>query len=329
MAKYALTRILWTIPMVFAIFVIVFSITYFSPGDPVLTILSGEYTQEEYDIVAARMGLDKPYIVQVATRLWNVITKFDLGVSFFYDMPVTMLLQIRLPVSIKLSVIHIVMMMVIGIPLGIISALRRFSILDIFLTTMSLILAAIPAYVLALLGALLFGVILRWLPITGLDTWKAWILPVFCSSGAGIASYTRMSRTTMLEVIRQDYIRTARAKGLKENLVVMRHALKNCLIPLITILGAQISRMFSGSIIIETIFAIPGVGMLLRTGINQRDYPVITGCVLVISALICTVNMCVDIAYAFIDPRIKARFISTSKQKKVLNKMLGKQKEAV
>ena len=327
MAKYIVTRILWTIPIVLGVVIIVFTISYLSPGDPVVAKLAGEYTQAEYDVQAAKMGLDKPYLVQIGTYIWNMVTKLDLGKSYNSDVPIAMLLQERLSVSIKLSLIHIFIMLAIGLPLGIVSALRRYSVLDITLTSLSLVMAAIPAYVLALLGVLLFGVTLRWLPITGLNTWQAWILPVFCSAGSGIASYTRMSRTTMLEVVRQDYIRTARAKGLSENLVVMRHALKNCLIPLVTILGAQISRLFSGSIIIETIFAIPGVGMLLQSGITTRDYPVVNGCVLVISILICSVNMCVDIAYAFIDPRIKARFISSSKRSEKLKKMLGAQKE--
>jgi peptide/nickel transport system permease protein len=207
-------------------------------------------------------------------------------------------------------------MVAVGLPLGIISALRQYSTLDFGLTTVSLIMAAIPQFVLALLCALFFGVILRWFPVTGLDNWKAWVLPVFCSAGMGIAIFTRMSRTTMLEVIRQDYIRTARAKGLNESVVVTRHALKNCLITLTTTLGAQVARMFSGSIIVETIFAIPGIGTYMMNGITSRDYPIVTGSIFVISLLVCTVNLTVDIVYAFIDPRIKAQFVGAAMKMK-------------
>ena len=329
MLKYALTRILWTIPIVLGVVIIVYTISFLSPGDPVLLKISNEYTEEQYAAAAAQMGLDKPYIVQVANYLWNMVTKFDLGKSYNTDAPVTYLLSARIPVSFKLSLANIVIMLAIGLPLGIISALKRYSALDIGLTSLSLFLMAIPSYVLALLGALVFGVILRWLPISGLDTWQAWILPLFCSAGGGIASYTRMSRTTMLEVIKQDYIRTARAKGLNERVIIVKHALKNCLIPLVTMLGAQISRLFSGAIVIETIFAVPGVGLLLRTAITNRDYPVINGCVLVISALVCMANMCVDIAYAFIDPRIKARFTSSKRSKKKIENLLGEKRGAL
>jgi peptide/nickel transport system permease protein len=181
---------------------------------------------------------------------------------------------------------------------------------------MSLILSSIPAFVLAILSALFFGVVVRWLPVTGLATWRSWILPVVCSSIGGLATYLRMTRTTMLEVIRQDYITTARAKGLKENVVVRRHALRNCLIPLTTVIGLFVAAMFSGSIIVETIFSINGMGCFLLDGILARDYPVINGAIVSISLLVCLANLLVDITYAFIDPRIRAQFAPSYKAAK-------------
>ena len=327
MIKYAVTRLLWMIPIMLGVIVIVFSISYFSPGDPVLLMLGNDLTEEQYATKAAEFGLDKPYFVQLGTYIWNVMTRFDFGKSFSTRIPISYMFAERIPVSFKLSILSIIVMVGAGVPLGLISALKQYSALDVTLTSFSLFMAAIPGYVLALLCMLLFGVTLRWLPITGIDSWKNWILPVFCSAGMGIAVFTRMARTTMLEVIKQDYIRTARAKGQKERIVVTRHALKNCLIPLVTILGAQVSRMFSGSVIIETLFAFPGIGQYLREGIMGRDYPVINGCVFMISLLVCSVNLLVDIAYAFIDPRIKAQFVSVKRKKKAVAAILGSQED--
>ena len=329
MAKYIIKRVLWMIPVLLGVIVIVFSITYFSPGDPVMLIIgSNNYTPEAYAAKAAQLGLDKGYWEQLFTYIWNLVTKLDLGRSYLNSIPVSQELAGRIMVSVRLNLLGILLMMAIGLPCGMISALKQYSALDMGLTSLSLIMAAMPAFVLALLCALFFGVILRWLPVTGLTTWKHWILPVFCSAGGGIAVYTRMTRTTMLEVIRQDYIRTARAKGLKEGVVVRRHALKNCLIPLTTVVGAFVATIFSGSIIVETIFNIRGMGLYLVSGITGRDYPIVNGTVFVISLLVCTVNLCVDIAYSFIDPRIKAQFISPKKKAKLVNELVQAQEVA-
>ena len=315
MARYILKRILWIIPVMLGVLIIVFTITYLTPGDPLTTILGMSYTEELHAEMAAELGFDKPYIVQLGRYIWNITTKLDLGNSYITNVPVTMELATRLPVSFKLSLLGICLMLVLGLPTGIISALRQYSVIDMTLTSFSLILAAIPGYVLALLCAVFFGVMLRWLPVVGLDTWKSYILPVACPALAGVALFMRMTRTTMLEVIRQDYIRTARAKGLKESVIVQRHALKNCMIPLTTVIGGMVATVFSGSIIVETIFAIPGMGMYMLSGLSTRDYPIVNGIVIVISALICVVNIIVDILYAFIDPRIKAQYASKKKKK--------------
>jgi peptide/nickel transport system permease protein len=307
---------MWIVPVMLGVYIIVFSISYFTPGDVVTLMLGSEYTEEQYAAKAAEFGLDKGYFTQLGTNMLKLITKFDLGKSYLTNIPVTTELANRIPISFRISLLCILLMVAVGLPLGIISALRQYSTLDFGLTTVSLIMAAIPQFVLALLCALFFGVVLRWFPVTGLDNWKSWVLPVFCSAGMGIAIFTRMSRTTMLEVIRQDYIRTARAKGLNESVVVTRHALKNCLITLTTTLGAQVARMFSGSIIVETIFAIPGIGTYMMNGITSRDYPIVTGSIFVISLLVCTVNLTVDIVYAFIDPRIKAQFVGAAMKMK-------------
>jgi len=318
---------LWTIPVLIGVVVIVFTITFFMPGDPVATVLGPVFTQEQYDQMAAQLGLDRPFIVQLGSYLWGVFTRFDLGTSFHSNIPISMSLATRIPITLRLSLLGLFLMVALGLPLGVISALRQYSILDAGLTTFSLILAAIPSFVLALVFAMLFGITLRWLPITGLETWQHWILPVVSASGTGIAVYTRMTRATMLEVIRQDYIRTARAKGQKESVIVMRHALKNCMIPLSTVIGVQVAGVFSGSVIVETIFAIPGMGTFLLGGIQARDFPTINGVVVVVAILICAINLIVDIGYAFIDPRIRSHYISPKKKTKIANKASAVPKE--
>jgi peptide/nickel transport system permease protein len=329
LVKYVIKSALWMIPVMLCVIILVFTITYLTPGDPVMLILgANNYTPEAYAKKAAELGLDKSYFGQISTYLWNLVTKLDLGKSFLSNVPVTQDLAFRIPVTFRLSLMGIALMIAVGLPLGMISALKQYSVLDASLTSVSLILAAMPAFVIAILSCLFFGVILKWLPITGLESPKSYILPVVSSAGGGVAVYMRMTRATMLEVIRQDYIRTARAKGLKEGIVIRRHALINCLIPLITVVGAFIATVFSGSIIAETIFNISGMGMYMMGGLLARDYPVINGSVFIVCLLVCTVNLCVDIAYSFIDPRIKAQFTSPKKRKKLVTEILQTQEGA-
>lgn len=293
-----------------------------------MNILGAGYTPERYAAKQAELGLDKPYIVQLGTYIWNLITRLDFGKSFGSAIPIASELSNRLPITVKLNLMALVIMLVIGMPLGMISALKQYSVLDTALTSFALIIAAIPGFVLAVLAALLFAVQLRWLPLTGLDNWKAWILPVACSALPGVALYMRFTRTTMLEVIRQDYIRTARAKGLKEDVVIRKHALKNCMIPLTTVVGGMVATMFSGAIVVETVYAIPGMGMYMLQGINARDYPIIVGVVFCVSLLVSVINLLVDICYAFIDPRIRVQYISPKKKKKIVQKLLEPIEEA-
>ena len=303
MAKYIIKRILWVIPVMLGVIVIVYTLSYNMKGFPAVNRLK-----------VSEYGLNQPYIVQLGMYIWKLFTKLDMGQSYFSNYTIVQQLAIKIPVTFKISLLGILLMMAVGLPCGMISALRQYSVLDIGMTSVSLFLSSIPAFVLAILCALFFGVVVRWLPVTGLATWRSWILPVVCSSVGGLATYLRMTRTTMLEVIRQDYITTARAKGLKEHVVVRRHALRNCLIPLTTVIGLFVASMFSGSIIVETIFTINGMGLFLLDGILARDYPVINGTVVSISLLVCLANLLVDIAYAFIDPRIRAQFETPRKK---------------
>jgi len=313
--KYIIKRVLWIIPVMLGVIIIVFTITYFTPGDPVVTILGkGATDPVRYAAKAAELGLDKGYIGQLTSYIWGIVSRLDFGRSFASNVPISVEIANRLPITFRLNIVGLLLMVAIGLPLGMISAIKQYSILDTSLTSIALIGAAIPGFVVALLALVLFGVVLRWLPLSGLSSFKSWILPVGSSAFGGVTVFLRMTRTTMLEVIRQDYIRTARAKGQKEGIVIRKHALKNCLIPLTTVFGGFLTTLFSGSIIVETIFAIPGMGMYLMSGITARDYPVINGVVFMISFLICAINLIVDIAYAFIDPRIRSQYISKKRE---------------
>ena len=204
---------------------------------------------------------------------------------------------------------------ILGIPLGIIAATHQNSIFDYIVTVVSMFFASMPNFWMALMMIIIFSLHLRWVPATGLATWKAWILPVLSLGLSPVASVTRMTRSSMLEVIRQDYIRTARAKGLEERTVIRRHALKNALINVVTVIGFQMSMIMGGSVIVESIFAIPGLGTYMMQGINTKDYPVVQGCVLVIALSVCIMNLLVDLFYGFIDPRVMAQYTAGKKKK--------------
>ncbi|MDR1589058.1 MAG: ABC transporter permease [Oscillospiraceae bacterium] len=308
MLVYALKRLLWMLPVMLGVLIIVFTITYFTPGDPIAAMLGPGYTPERYAQKAAELGLDQGYFIRLGKYIWNAFVRFDLGRSYLSNLSISDEIAARFPITLCIGVLTIFVMAVVGMPLGIFSAIRQYGAADAALTVAALVMNAIPAFVFALLSLILFGVVLRWLPVNGLGSWKAWILPVVTSALPGIAVVMRMSRTTMLEVIRQDYIRTARSKGLKEGVIIRKHALKNCLIPLITVTGGFMTSVLAGSIIVETIFGIPGLGMYLMGGIIGRDYPVINGSVLLISLIVCILNLVVDLLYAMIDPRIKAQY---------------------
>jgi peptide/nickel transport system permease protein len=246
--------------------------------------------------------------------------------SYSYKLPVAKEIISRAPFSIKIGLLSIALTTVIGIPTGIISATRQRSAADYTLTFISMFFAGMPNFWFALMLMLLFANQLHWLPATGFGTWKHWVLPVLSLGLTTMASIIRMTRSSMLEVIRQDYVRTARAKGLGERAITYKHILKNALIPVVTVIGMQLGNVVAGSIIIETIFNMPGIGSYIMKGISSRDFPVINGCVIVLSVCVCIVNIIVDVMYAYLDPRIKAQYDS---KKRGARKLQAQKKEAV
>lgn len=316
MLKYILKRLLLMIPVLLGVLIIVFSLSYLMPGDPVLNQMPDNYTQEQYDEVEHELGLDRPFLVQMVDYIVGVVTRFDLGTSYMTNRAVTASIAERVLVTIRLGLLSVGVTVLIGIPFGIISAVKQKSALDYTVSILAVVLASMPGFVVALMGIIFFSIRLGVLPASGLSTPLHYVLPVISNSLMSLAGTTRMTRSSLLEVIRQDYIRTARAKGLKESVIIQKHALKNALIPVITMIGGQVSMVIGGSVITESIFNIPGMGSLMVTAINNRDYPTIMGVTLVIAIFVCCMNLLVDLAYAAIDPRIKAQFSGGSKRRK-------------
>lgn len=308
MVKYILKRILLMIPVLLGVVFIVFTINQLSPGDPVVALLGSNYTEEQYAAKEKELGLDQPFFVQFFNYVKNIVTEFNFGTSYQTKRPVTTEILERFPTTLKLGFIGVAITVIVGVPFGIISATKQYSALDYGVTVVSLFFASMPNFWMALMMILLFSLRLKWLPATGLDTWKHWILPCLAIGLSPVATVTRITRSSMLDVVRQDYIRTARSKGLNERSIIFGHALRNAIIPVVTVIGMQLGFIMAGSVVIEAIFSIPGLGSLLMSAINNKNYPVIQGIVLFLSMSISVMNLLVDLIYGVIDPRIRAQY---------------------
>lgn len=308
MERYILKRILLMVPVLLGVILVVFIMNHISPGNPA-RILAGENASEE--AVAAlteELGLDDPLYIQFFNYVKGIVTKFDLGTSYQTRRPVIDELMDRFPTTAKLALLSICISAVVGISLGIISAVKQNTIIDHLSTGFALLGVSMPAFWAGMMLILVFAIYLKWLPVSGIDGWKNWIMPAFTSSMVGMATITRMTRSSMLDVICQDYIVTARAKGLSEQVIVVKHALKNALIPIITVLGIQLGTMLGGAVLTESVFSIPGLGKFMVDSIKNRDYPVVQGGVLLLAIVFSLVNLIVDIIYAYVDPRIKSQY---------------------
>lgn len=312
--KYILKRILLMIPVLFGVIVVIFTINYLSPSDPLISLLGADATEAQRIAKAAELGLDQPYIVQLLQYIKGVL-HLDLGTSYTTYTPVLESILERFPTTFKLSILAVGLASVVGIPLGVVAATHQNSVFDYISSIAALIGASMPGFWLGLMLIIGFSLNLGWFPASGLGTVKHWVLPVIAAGVFPIATIMRTTRSSMLEVIRQDYIRTARSKGISEKKVITRHALKNALIPVITVVGMQLAFTMGGVIVLEAVFTIPGLGSLLKTAIGYNDYPVIQGCVLFIAFVMCIMNLLVDVLYAFIDPRLKSQYASGRKKR--------------
>lgn len=308
MHRYIFRRILMLIPVIFGVMTIVFILSEINPGDPVSTMLGIDASEEAKELLTKELGLDQPLFVRYVNYLVDFVTKGDLGISYTTQQPVMEEILARYPKTIILAAFSVILSLIIGIPAGVISALKQYSATDNIIISLSLIFASVPQFWLALMMIIVFSVKLHWFPTSGITQISGWVLPIIACGLGSAAGNARMTRSSMLEVIRQDYVRTARAKGQNESIVIWRHAFKNALFPIITSVGAQIGSALGGSVTIEMVFAIPGLGKYLVEAVGNHNTPAVLGGVLFLAIIFSVVNLIVDIAYAYIDPRIKAKY---------------------
>ncbi len=320
--RFLIKRIALMIPTLIGITIISFAVMKMAPGDPtsLMTDLNPNMNEEAVKRIRAHYGLDQPWHIQYIKWLGNMVA-LDFGRSFAADnRPVLDKISERIPITILINILSMILIFSVSIPIGVFSAVKQDSLFDRVSSLIVFIGFAVPTFWLALLLMILFGVKLDWLPISGfrslnysyltplgqiLDISKHLVLPIFVSAFGGLAGMSRYMRSNMLEVIRQDYITTARAKGLDERTVIFKHALRNALLPLITILGLSVPGLIGGSVIFETIFAIPGMGQLFYQSVMMRDYPTIMGILVIGAALTLFGNLLADLLYSWADPRIR------------------------
>lgn len=315
MIRYIIKRLLMMIPVVLGVAILIFTIMYFTPGDPAVMTLSAEATAEDIEAQRANLGLDQPYLVQLGNFLSQVFLHGDLGTSYVYRINVTSELWQRFPRTLLIGCMSILVAVGIGIPLGVTAATHQNSFWDSASMVISLIATSMPAFWFGLMLVLIFSVYLGVLPSSGIGGIKYFILPCLANCAAGLAQIARNTRSSMLEVIRADYITTARAKGISNFKVIYKHALKNALIPVITVAGSTFGSLLGGSVLIEKVFAIPGIGSYVITAVGNRDYPVIRSSVIMLCIAFSIVMLLVDLIYAFIDPRIKSQYVGKRRGK--------------
>ena len=312
MFYYIIKRLIAMLPVLVLVSLIVFTIIHLTPGDPALIMLGEEATPQALAALRHELGLDQPLPVQYLVWLSHVL-RGDLGRSIRTNQPVIEAIMQRLPVTLELTIVAMIISMIVAIPAGIISATRRNSASDLISTTLALLGVSMPSFFLAILLIFVFSLKVRWLPPMGYtpfqkgvwENLRGMILPAITLGTAAMAIVARLTRSTLLEALQQDYVRTARAKGLREQAVIYGHALKNAMIPITTILGLQIGFLLGGAVITETIFALPGVGRLVVASIFERDFPLVQGVVLFLALMHLVVNLIVDLLYAYLDPRIR------------------------
>lgn len=309
MGKYIAKRIISMIPVLLGVSLIIFTILYFIPGDPARMILGDEAEEVAVQELREEMGLNEPFVVRYVKYVGDLLHG-DMGVSYVTNQPVANEVFSRYPTTIVLATVSTLVAVLIAIPIGIISAIYQNTFIDNISRIIAMIGVSMPNFWQGLLNILIFSVYLKWLPSSGFSTPMHWILPALTIGTSGAAAIMRTTRSSMLETIRQDYIRTARAKGASEKTVIWKHALRNALIPVMTVVGLRFGGSLGGSVVSEQVFSIPGLGKLMIDSINNRNYPVILGGVLLIAFAYGIINLVVDILYAFIDPRIKSQYSS-------------------
>ena len=307
MFKFVVKRLFAMIPIILAVTFVVFTIMYFTPGDPTNVILGNEWSETASAQLKAELGLDQSFIMQFFNYVKNLV-QGNFGMSYITRAPVGDQLLARFPNTLIVVAGAMVFCVGVGVPIGIYSGVKPYSLFSNVTMVAGLLGVSLPIFWLGLLLILLFSVQLGWLPSSGWDSFASLILPSLALGSNYMANVMRTTRSSMLEVIRQDYIRTAKAKGVNERNVVLKHALQNAMMPTITVIGMNIGALLGGVVLTETVFSIPGTGRLLVESINKRDTPTVLGCLVIMAVCVAISNLVVDIIYAYIDPRIKAQY---------------------
>ena len=306
MTAYVLRRVLYALFVLWGALTIIFIAIRIVPGDPAALMLGPTATVEDVDALRESLGLNDSMVRQYVVFLGDVV-RLDFGDSLWLNRPVTKSVAERITATAKLAATAMVLALVVSFPLGILAALRPRSLLDRFVSVVSLVGQSVPSFWLGIMLILVFARQLRWLPSSGSSTWEHMILPSITLAMPLIGILTRLVRSGLMDVLYEDYIRTARAKGLSNRTVLQRHAMRNMLIPVVTVIGLQLGNLLGGAVITETVFAWPGIGRLLVDAIFQRDYPLVQASILFITASFIFINLLVDISYVYIDPRIKLK----------------------
>ena len=316
MIKFVVKRLLAIIPMMLIIIFIVFALVSMSDVDPGRLKLGGEATEEEVYAYNEALGLYDPLIVRYGKYVFGIL-KGDFGTSYYYNEPVMNTVMGRWPNTIRLTLLSVGIAMVVGISLGVLSAVKQYSILDRIATVASMLLSAIPTFCMAALLVLTFSYKFKLVPASGITNgWKSWILPALTLGISYSAQFLRFARSTMLDTTRQDYIRTARAKGVSETATVWRHAFRNALLPLITICGTTLGALLGGAVAMEKVFVIPGLGTLVADALARNDIPIVTGAISLMAFTFMMIMLVVDLLYAAVDPRIRAKYSGGKKKTK-------------
>jgi peptide/nickel transport system permease protein len=312
MLSYILRRILSTLPVMGIVALFVFSLLYIAPGDPAAVIAGDQASPADVERIRQSLGLDRPFLVQFGSWLWNIVHG-DLGTSIFTNLPVASMIEQRIEPTLSLMIVTLLLTLVIAVPLGVVAAWKAGSWVDRTIMAFAVFAFSLPVFVVGYVLAYVFALQFEWLPVQGYTPLAAglwpWlqnlILPALALGSVYIALIARITRASMLEVLQQDYVRTARAKGLGQQNILFVHALKNAAVPIVTVIGIGIALLIGGAVVTESVFAIPGLGRLTIDAILRRDYPVIQGIVLLFSFLYVLVNLMVDVTYTLVDPRIR------------------------
>ena len=308
MMRYVMKRLALLVPVLLGISLIIFTIMAIQPGDPGRMILGSGASQEAVDMMNEQLGLNRPFYERYLDYIYNAFIHLDFGESYRTGQPVISDILSRIGTSFRIAFNGILMAALIGIPVGVLSAVKQYSFVDNASRITAMFAAAVPPFWLGMMLIFVFALKLRWLPSSGIDGWQNFILPMITLGIPYAGSMLRLTRSTMLETIRADYIRTARAKGVPEMKIIFRHALRNAWLPIITVMTSSFGGLLGGAVITETVFNMPGLGTMIVTGIRQRDTPSVMGATIVLAFMFGIIMLVADLLYSFVDPRIKAKY---------------------